>query len=158
MAAREGAGQGSVDAHAHWTPEAYVKELAGLGHPASGGALVPQMYDLPKRLAWMDERNVKMHVLSLSGQAPWQWASQDDANRLARIVNDAAIEAHKAFPDRFVAAIAIPMRDPKAALRELDRVAGQPGLRAIHLPNSVESRDFIFEPQYRAARRTLRGA
>jgi aminocarboxymuconate-semialdehyde decarboxylase len=148
MAAQEGARQGSVDAHAHWTPEPYMKELAGLGHPASGGVLVPQMYDLPKRLAWMDERNVKMHVLSLSGQAPWQWASQDDANKLARIVNDAAIEAHKAFPDRFVAAIAIPMRDPKAALRELDRVAGQPGLRAIHLPNSVESRDFIFEPQY----------
>jgi aminocarboxymuconate-semialdehyde decarboxylase len=148
MAAQGEGRQGSIDAHAHWTPEGYVKELAGLGRQASGSVLIPQMYDLAQRLAWMDERNVKMHVLTLSGQAPWQWASQDVANKLARIVNDAAIEAHKTFPDRFVAGIAIPMRDARAALRELDRVAGQPGIRAIHLPNSVEGRDYIFEPQY----------
>jgi aminocarboxymuconate-semialdehyde decarboxylase len=42
----------------------------------------------------------------------------------------------------------LPMRDPTAALRELDRVAGQPGIRAVHLPNSVEGRDYIFEPAY----------
>jgi nucleoside-diphosphate-sugar epimerase len=54
------------------------------------------MLDLEKRLAWMDQRGVKMHVLTLSGAMPWQWASQDAANKLARIVNDAAIEAHKA--------------------------------------------------------------
>jgi aminocarboxymuconate-semialdehyde decarboxylase len=106
------------------------------------------MYDLEKRMAWMDERGVKTHVLTLSGAMPWQWASQDQANRLARLVNDAAIEAHQAFPDRFVAGIAMPMRDPNAALRELDRVAGKPGIRAVHLPNSVEGHDYIFEPAY----------
>ncbi|HEV7799544.1 MAG TPA: amidohydrolase family protein, partial [Burkholderiales bacterium] len=131
-------GAGSIDAHAHWTPEGYVKALAELGRPASGGPLSPLMYDLPKRLEWMDERGVKVHLLTLSGAMPWQWASQDAANRLARIVNDAGIEAHKAFPDRFIAGIAMPMRDPISALRELDRVAGEPGIRAVHLPNSVE--------------------
>jgi aminocarboxymuconate-semialdehyde decarboxylase len=148
MASAGGTRNGSIDAHAHWTPEGYVRELAGLGRPAAGGALSPLMHDLPKRLAWMDERGVGMHVLTLSGQAPWQWAPQDVAMKLARIVNDAAIEAHKAYPDRFVAGIAIPMRDPKAALSELDRVADQPGIRAVHLPNSVENKDYIFEPQY----------
>jgi aminocarboxymuconate-semialdehyde decarboxylase len=141
-------GAGSIDAHAHWTPEGYVKALAELGRPASGGPLSPLMYDLPKRLEWMDERGVKVHLLTLSGAMPWQWASQDAANRLARIVNDAGIEAHKAFPDRFIAGIAMPMRDPISALRELDRVAGEPGIRAVHLPNSVEGHDYIFEPAY----------
>ena len=139
---------GSIDAHAHWAPEEYVRYLAELGRSASGGPLSPLMFDLEQRLKWMDERHIGMHVLTLSGQMPWQWASQDQANRIAQIVNDAAIEAHKAHPDRFVAGIAIPMRDARAALRELDRVAGQPGIRAIHLPNSVEGRDYIFEPQY----------
>jgi aminocarboxymuconate-semialdehyde decarboxylase len=96
----------------------------------------------------MDARGVKTHVLTLSGSMPWQWASLDAAAKLARIVNDAAIEAHKDFPDRFIAGAAIPMRDPKAALRELDRVAGMPGMRAVHLPNSVEGIDYIFEPAY----------
>jgi len=106
------------------------------------------MFDLEERMKWMDSRNVKMHVLTLSGGMPWQWASQDDANTLARMVNDAAIEAHKAFPDRFVAGVAMPMRDPKQAMRELERVAGQPGMRAVHMPNSVEARDYIFEKGY----------
>ena len=138
----------SIDVHAHWAPEAYVREVERLGRKAAGGPLSPLMYDLENRLKWMDERGVKMHVLTLSGSMPWQWASQDDANRLARIVNDAAIEAHKAFPDRFVAGVAMPMRDAAAAIRELDRVAGQPGIRAVHLPNSVESHDYIFERAY----------
>jgi aminocarboxymuconate-semialdehyde decarboxylase len=42
----------------------------------------------------------------------------------------------------------MPVRDPVAALRELDRVAGEPGIRAVHLPNSIEGRDYIFEPEY----------
>jgi aminocarboxymuconate-semialdehyde decarboxylase len=139
---------GSIDAHAHWAPEAYVREVEKLGHKAAGGSLSPLMFDLEKRMAWMDERNIRMHVLTLSGAMPWQWASQDSANKLARIVNDAGIEAHKAFPDRFVAGVAMPMRDAAAAVKELDRVAGKPGICAVHLPNSVEGRDYIFEREY----------
>ena len=139
---------GSIDAHAHWTPPAYVELVESLGHAASGSAPNPLMFDLEKRLTWMDARGVQMHVLTLSGGMPWQWASQDAAGKLARLVNNAAIEAHKTYPDRFVAGIAMPMRDPKAALRELDRVAGAPGIRAVHMPNSVEAHDYIFEPAY----------
>ena len=143
-----GSAVGSIDAHAHWTPRAYVTEVEKLGHAASGGPLSPLMFDLEKRIAWMDERRVTTHVLTLSGAMPWQWAAQDSANRLARIVNDAAIEAHKSFPQRFVAGAAIPMRDAAAALKELDRVAGAAGMRAVHLPTSVEGRDYLFDPAY----------
>ncbi|MPZ44999.1 MAG: amidohydrolase family protein, partial [Betaproteobacteria bacterium] len=139
---------GSIDAHAHWTPEAYVRYIGELGRNATSGPLSPLNFDLEARLKWMDGHGVKMHVLTLSGGMPWQWAPQDAANRLARIVNDAAIEAHKAYPDRFVAGAALPIRDPAAALKELDRVAGAPGMRAVHLPNSIEGRDYIFEPAY----------
>ena len=139
----------SIDAHAHWTPPSYLKILAELGRKGNrSGAPNPLMQDLSARMKWMDERGVQMHVLTLSGGMPWQWASQDQANRMARAVNDAAIEAHKAFPDRFVAGVAMPMRDPVAAVEELDRVAGEPGIRAVHMPNSVEGHDYIFEPAY----------
>jgi aminocarboxymuconate-semialdehyde decarboxylase len=143
-----GSKAGSIDAHAPWAPEAYVREVERLGRKAAGGPLSPLMFDLEKRMAWMDERNIRMHVLTLSGAMPWQWASQDSANTLARIVNDAAIEAHKSFPDRFIAGVAMPMRDPSAAVKELDRVAGKPGIRAVHLPTSVEGHDYIFEREY----------
>ena len=151
MWAQGGAGRpGSIDVHAHWAPEPYIKALTELGQsPRSRGRPIePKLYDLEKRLKWMDERGVQMHVLTLSGSMPWQWAKPDEAVRLAQIVNDAAIEAHRAFPDRFIAGAAVPIRDPAAALTELNRVAGKPGIRAVGLPNSIESQDYLFEPAY----------
>lgn len=139
---------GSIDAHSHWAPQGYIEYAKQQGGAISGGPIDPKMYDLEARLKWMDERNVKTHVLTLSGSMPWQWASLDAASQFARIVNDAAVEAHKHFPDRFFAGAAIPMRDPKAALKELDRIAGAPGMRAVHLPNSVEGIDYLFTPAY----------
>lgn len=140
--------QGSIDAHAHWSPRPYIQYAESQGGKVSGGVPSPLMYDLEARIKWMDSRNVKTHVLSLSGGMPWQWASLDAADKLARIVNDAVVEAHQAHPERFIGAVAIPMRDPKAALREMDRMAGKPGIRAMHLPNSVEGMDYLFTPQY----------
>lgn len=138
--------RGSVDAHSHWAPPgyiAYAKNLSG-----SIGGTDQLMHDLDARMKWMDSRNVQTHVLTLSGSMPWQWAAQDDAVNMARIVNDAGVAAHKAHPNRFVFGAAMPMRDPKKALAELDRIAGSPGLRAVHLPNSVEGIDYVFEPAY----------
>ena len=69
----------SIDAHAHWAPEPYARLLTQLGKQAGTAALRPLMSDLEKRLQWMDERGVQMHVLTLSGSMPWQWASQDSS-------------------------------------------------------------------------------
>ena len=81
---------------------------------------------------------------------PWQWASPADAVRLAQIVNDAAVAAHEKYPDRFIAGLELPIRQPASALEELNRMAGKPGIRAVHLPNSMENGDFLFQPAYDA--------
>ena len=33
-------------------------------------------------------------------------------------------------------------------MKELNRVAGQPGVRAVHLPDSIERHDYIFDPGF----------
>ncbi len=140
----------SVDVHTHWLPEAYVKAMSDLGRPTSslGTPPDPRSVSLDKRLAWMDAHGIQMHVLTLSGSMPWQWAPQDVAMKLARIVNDAAVQAHQQYPTRLVAAVSMPIRDPVQALQELNRMAGKPGICAVHLPNSIEGRDYLFEPAY----------
>src|SRR5262249_40074597 len=95
----------SIDLHTHWTPEAYLKAVAELGRPVVNPN--PLGFDLDMRRKWMDEHGVQIHVLTLSGGAPWQWASPSAAIRLAQTVNDAAVEAHTRFPDRFIAGISI---------------------------------------------------
>ena len=94
-------GPASIDLHTHWVPEAYDKALAELKRPTPSSTN-PLDFDLDKRRKWMDEHGVQMHVLTLSGGMPWQWVPPDVGAHLAQIINDAAMEAHAAFPDRFV--------------------------------------------------------
>jgi aminocarboxymuconate-semialdehyde decarboxylase len=140
---------GSIDAHAHWVPQAYADALARLGRPTTS-LHTPLELDanLDQRIKWMDEHGIAMHVLTLDGGMPWQWASPADAVRLAQIVNDAAVVAHQKYPDRFIAGLELPIRQPALALEELNRMAGKPGIRAVHLPNSMENGDFLFQPAY----------
>lgn len=61
--------QGSIDAHAHWAPQAYIDYAAQQGGKVSGGppsSISPLMVDLEARMKWMDARGVKTHVLTLS--------------------------------------------------------------------------------------------
>ncbi|PYR31926.1 MAG: hypothetical protein DMF92_03850 [Acidobacteria bacterium] len=115
----------------------------------NGGASKNRLsFDLDKRRQWMDTHGVQMHVLSLSGGMPWQWVPPDFGDSLAQIINDANVQAHTAHPDRFMGAIEVSIRDPTLALKELNRMAGKPGMRTVHLPNSIEGHDYLFEDRY----------
>ncbi len=137
----------SIDAHTHWAPESYTKARDQV-RPPTGGAPNPMDSDLDKRRKWMDEHGVEVHMLTLSGGMPWQWVPPDVGAHLAQLINDAAVEAHTAFPSRFIAAVEMSIRDPQLSLKELNRMAGKPGIRAVHLPNSIEGNDYLFEPAY----------
>jgi aminocarboxymuconate-semialdehyde decarboxylase len=140
----------SVDVHVHWSPEAYTKILAELGKPGNtgGGSLMPLKQELDGRVKWMDAHGVQAFIMTLSGGAPWQWVSKASSVRLAQAVNDSAVETHNAYPDRFWGAIQIPANDAAASLDEVNRMAGKPGIRAVHLPPTIEQREFVFEPAF----------
>jgi aminocarboxymuconate-semialdehyde decarboxylase len=146
-AARPGKGgvgkPAAIDMHAHWSPEPYNQALAGLGQPVANP--YPLDYDLDKRRQWMDDHGDLMHCLTLSGAMPWQRTSAQEGAHLAQVINDAGIQAHEKYPDRFVIGVELPIRDSELSLKELNRVAGQPGVRAVHLPDSIERHDYIFD-------------
>jgi aminocarboxymuconate-semialdehyde decarboxylase len=149
-AARPGKGgvgkPSAIDMHAHWSPEPYNKVLASLGQPLANP--YPLDNDLDKRRQWMDDHGDLMHCLTLSGAMPWQRTSAQEGARLAQVINDTGIQVHQKYPDRFVIAAELPIRDPELALKELNRVAGQPGIRAVHLPDSLEKHDYLFDPGF----------
>jgi aminocarboxymuconate-semialdehyde decarboxylase len=135
----------SIDAHCHWAPEDYMKALTAAGDKR---VYDPLNYDLNRRVKWMDERGMRTQVLTLNGGMPWLWVKPEEGVHLAQLCNDAAIQAHAAFPGRFVAGVEVYATDPTLALKELNRVAGKPGLRAVHLPNSIGGREYLFEATY----------
>jgi aminocarboxymuconate-semialdehyde decarboxylase len=135
----------SVDTHCHWAPQQYLTALAEAGDKR---VYDPLNYDMERRVKWMDQRGMQTLVLTLNGGMPWQWVKPEQGVRIAQICNDAAVQAHKAFPERFVAGVEVNAADPQLALKELNRVAGQPAFRAVHLPNSLAGREYLFEPAF----------
>jgi aminocarboxymuconate-semialdehyde decarboxylase len=137
----------SVDVHTHWMPERCANALAEIGRPGRGKP-DPLMVDLDKKRKKMDKCGVQALVLGLSGRMPWYWLSSEEGARLAALFNDSAVEAHTAFPDRFFAGAELPASDPELALKELNRIAGKPGIVAVHLPTSMQTKDYLFQPAF----------
>jgi aminocarboxymuconate-semialdehyde decarboxylase len=138
----------SVDMHSHWSPEIYNKAFAAkVGKPPDevNNALY---WDRDKRTQWMDQNGIQVHLLTMSGRMPWWQVSAEDGAELAQIINDEAVRWHNADPNRFYGAAELPVKDPQLALKELNRVAGKPGIRAVHVPNSIEGVDYLFDPSF----------
>lgn len=154
----------AIDVHAHYYPERFLRALAESGgapgftveYAGSGAptmvagdrrlALDVTYWDLDKRIQRMNAQGVTLHALSLTTPMV-HWAPPERGARLAEIVNDAMVEAHRAFPDRFVGCATLPMQDPALALKELDRVAALPGIRGVYLPTNVGGRE-LSEPAF----------
>jgi len=135
----------SIDVHSHWSPDSYLKAKAELGRP---DFLDPINHDMERRKHMMDAMGIQTSLLTLGGFRPWQWVTAEQGARISRVSNDAALEAHATYPDRFIAGIELNCSDPVGSLFELNRVAGKPGMVCVHLPTSLAGRDFLYEPEF----------
>lgn len=160
------AGVRPIDTHAHYYPQSFLDLIGGEGKrfkaeyrmtaegfyvnsPAGSiGPLPTKIIDLKQRLADMDEQGVSIQALSLTTPMV-NWADADFSLKLSRAWNDAASEAHNAYPDRLVALMILPMLDPDRAVDELTRAAKLPGMRGVYVGTNVNNRDLddpLFEP------------
>jgi len=162
----------TVDVHAHFYPEAYLRVIEQDGAAAGArlsraspegpvielggrrvGPLRSRFIDLDQRRRDMDRQRVDVHALSLTVPMVY-WADGELGLRLARAFNDAVAEAHVAFPDRFVGLAMLPLQDGRAALQELERAARLPGIRGLYAGTNVagaELSDPRFLPVYERA-------
>ena len=135
----------SIDMHTHWAPPAYLKAKADLGRP---DFLDPINADLARRAKLMADSGIETGVLTLGGFRPWQWVTPAQGAHIASVTNDAAIEAHAAYPKNFLAGIEVNCSDAAGSLAELNRVAGKPGMVCLHLPTSLGGKDFMFDAAF----------
>lgn len=159
-------GMRAIDTHAHYYPQSFLELIAEEGKrfkadyrmtpegfyissPAGSiGPLPTKFIDLKQRLADMDEQSVSMQAISLTTPMV-NWADADFSLELSRAWNDAANEAHKAYPDRLMALMILPMLYPDHAIDELNRAAQLPGMRGVYMGTNINNRDLddpLFEP------------
>lgn len=88
-----------------------------------------------QRLEEMDACGIDIQVLAVTIPSPQAEANPENANRLARIANDALAEEVARTPNRFIAFAALSMHDPDVACRELERAVRDLGMRGVLLYN-----------------------
>lgn len=161
----------TIDVHAHFYPESYLRILesqddsspvtCSYNHPDGpviklwGVDTLPldrTYFDYHARVEEMDQKGVDIHCLSLT-QPMVHWAKPDLARRLSEAYNDACLEAHEAYPDRYLGLAMLPMLQPDAAVAELERCADLPGMRGVYLSTQIEGHELsdpLFFPVYEA--------
>lgn len=138
----------NVDLHFHHTPRFFLDELRG-ENPwgksvvAKGDGLVlragpielplgPEHWDVERTLAVMDAQRIDLAVMSPSPILfHTQWPVEA-VLPLHRRVNDELAEIGRAHPKRFAPLGTVPLQDPAAAARELERCMAM-GLAGIEI-------------------------
>jgi aminocarboxymuconate-semialdehyde decarboxylase len=144
------------DLHTHYYPDAYFRLIEEIGGAFSfaksptgqtiiryKGArffgITPPMTDPAKRLEDMDRVGIDVEVLSLSTPNVY-FAPPERQGEVARLANDGYAELIAKHPKRFKGFASIPMDDPDAALRELDRALGELRMQGVVVLSNINGR------------------
>ncbi len=133
------------------TPElaSYGAGTASIAQPDVWRRASRQLLDFTEeRLPQLDAAGVDVEVLSLN--SPGIQAEQDPATavRKACEVNDFLAAVMAEHPTRFAGFAALPLQDPGAAAKELDRAVTQLGLRGA-LVNAHTNGRYLDDPEVR---------
>jgi aminocarboxymuconate-semialdehyde decarboxylase len=151
-----------IDVHCHINvPEAAerlkVLQEQGLGaqftaysrvntRPA-GSNPIGEASNLSVRLKAMDKAHVDIELVSANFAAMYYEAEPEEAQRIARIANDATAEFVAQMPDRFVGLGKVPFQAPELAAKELE-YAMSLGLKGANILTNCGGHD-LGEDQYR---------
>ena len=158
-----------IDVHNHYYPPAYLDALrAGpsnvritidkqgnplLHYPGDYNVAVRGHRDIDYRESVLKESGVDTQVISLTTPGT-HVESPANAARLAGLVNEAFARVVADKPGRFLAYATLPLNDPAASVRELQRAVTQlhlPGAMLFSNINGVSLADSRFWPLYEAA-------
>ena len=152
------------DLHTHYYPDAFFRLIEQVGGAFSFGTdptgrtiiryrgsrffgITPPMTDPALRIEDMDRTGIDVEVLSLSTPNVY-FAPPERQAEVARLVNDAYAELAARYPQRFKGFASIPMDDPDAALRELERTQGELRMNGVIVLSNINGRP-LTDPRYR---------
>ncbi|OFZ87005.1 MAG: amidohydrolase [Betaproteobacteria bacterium RBG_16_64_18] len=122
--------QGKIGLEEHFALAETLEDSRPFVPPDYWPELESRLLDMQtRRLALMDQYGMEMMILSLNAPAIQAMPDAASATDLARRANDFLAAEVARRPDRFQAFAALPMQDPDAACRELERCVKELGFR-----------------------------
>jgi len=130
-----------IDMFPHILPMKYKEALfkkAKSSFYLKADEIRPALWDLDLIFSSMDKYEGLRQTLTLSAP-PVEYAfSPKEAVGMARLANDEMAELVNKYPDRFVAAAAaLPLNDPDASIREIERAVTELKLKGIQIFTSI---------------------
>jgi aminocarboxymuconate-semialdehyde decarboxylase len=99
---------------------------------------IPTIFDLDRRFRALDEFGEYVQLLTLPGPPIEELAGPEESPMLAKIANDDFAELVRKHPDRFIGfGAGLPMNNPDAALKEMDRAVTQLGAKGVQIYTNV---------------------
>jgi len=124
----------------------YFRSTNSAGEQMAGQRLA-NLTDLgERRLADMDKSGIDMQVLSHTHPSP-EILDAARAVSLCRRVNDEVAEAAARYPGRFAGFATLPVADPSAAARELERTVTELGFKGALINGAPHGR-FLDDPSF----------
>src|SRR5262245_15146079 len=130
-----------IDIFNHFFPKAFHQKYitSGLKDIGKRVQLMPTIADLDARFRVMDEFGEYTQVLSLPAPTIESLAPPDKSPDAAKVANDGFAELCNKYPDRFITFIgSLPMNNPDAAVKEMDRCVKKLGARGWQIFTNVE--------------------
>ena len=141
-----------IDVYPHILPKRFAERIFSL--PATGLNMqkrfreVPALTDLELRFRIMDRYGDYVQVLTLCSPPVEVLGTPQETPELACIANDGMAELVEKYPDRFPGFVAsLPMNNPEAAFKEIDRAITGLGATGIQIFSNVNGRS-LDEPEF----------
>ena len=141
-----------IDFHNHYYPPEYLAALTAgpsnirvtfderdnpvLHYPGDYNVIVPGHRDVDAREADLNRAGVTKQVLTFTSPGT-HVETPERAVALARIVNDSLAKIVEARAERFTALGTLPLNDPPASVRELERATGELGFKGFMVFSNV---------------------
>lgn len=120
--------QGKIALEEHFAIPETIMDSAGFVPGDYWTELQSRLLDIHgKRLDLMDKHGIETMILSLNAPAVQAIPGVERAIEIAKRANDVLAEECAKRPDRFRAFAALPLQDPEAAARELERCVTEMG-------------------------------
>jgi aminocarboxymuconate-semialdehyde decarboxylase len=159
-----------IDVHTHFFPPGYLAALErapepyALGRDAQGRTILTlhgarivtmtqEMTRPEDRLRDMERLGIDLQIVSVTIPNVY-FGPPARRLDLARAANDGLADLTRRFPGKFAALASVPLDDPEAAVRELDRAILEMGMVGVILGSNVGGRyldDPAFYPFYERA-------
>ncbi|HLE04506.1 MAG TPA: amidohydrolase family protein, partial [Anaerolineales bacterium] len=141
-----------IDIYPHILPKRFAERIFSL--PATGLNMqkrfreVPALTDLDLRFRIMDRYGDYVQVLTLCSPPVEVLGTPQETPELACIANDGMAELVEKYPDRFPGFVAsLPMNNPEAALKEIERAIIKLGATGVQIFSNVNGRS-LDEPEF----------